>query len=185
MTRQKKEQLRELKEEERVWLEKISRSRSEASSHVIRAKQILGVAAGHRYTEAAHLSGCKSGDTVSKLVARFNREGLTALEPRYGHHPKLKYGVNERERILREVRRKPEPSQDGTANWSLRLLCQAIRKAPDGLPEVSEDTIRSVLLEAGFSWQKSRTWCETGQVVRNRKEGKVNVNDPDTSAKKN
>ena len=47
MTRHKKEQLRELKEEERVWLEKINRSQSEASSHVIRAKQILGEAAGH------------------------------------------------------------------------------------------------------------------------------------------
>jgi transposase len=184
MTRHKKEQLRELKEEERVWLERISRSQSEASSHVIRAKQILGVAAGHTYTEAAHLSGCRSGDTVSKLVARFNQEGLAALQPRYGHQRKLTYGVNERERILREARRKPEPSQDGTANWSLRMLCQAIRKAPDGLPKVSEDTIRSVLLEAGFSWQKSRTWCETGQVVRKRKEGKVSVNDPDTSAKK-
>jgi hypothetical protein len=65
MTRHKKEQLQELKEEERVWLEKISRSQSEASGHVIRAKQILGVAAGQSYTEAAHLSGCKSGDTVS------------------------------------------------------------------------------------------------------------------------
>jgi transposase len=98
------------------------------------------------------LSGCKSGDTVSKLVTRFNQEGLAALQPRYGHHPKLTYGVNERERILREPWRKPEPSQDGTASWSLRMLCQAIRKAPDGLPKVSEDTIRSVLLEAGFNY---------------------------------
>jgi hypothetical protein len=77
MTRHKKEQLQELKEEERVWLEKISRSQSEASGHVIRAKQILGVAAGQSYTEAAHLSGCNSGDTVSKLVERFNQEGVT------------------------------------------------------------------------------------------------------------
>jgi transposase len=184
MTRPKNEQLRELKAEECAWLEKISRSQSEISSHVIRAKQILGVATGYSYTEAAHQSGCKCGDTVSKLVARFNQEGLAALQPRYEHHHKLTYGVNERERILREARRKPEPSHDGTATWSLSMLCQAIRKAPDGLPKVSEDTIRNVLLEAGFSWQKSRTWCETGQVVRNRKAGKVSVNDPDSSAKK-
>jgi transposase len=184
MTRKKKEQLRELKEEERTWLERISRSQSEASSHVIRAKQILGVADGHSYTEAAHLSGCKSGDTVSKLVSRFNQEGLEAIHPRYGHHPRLKYGVNDRERILKEARRKPEPAKDGTASWSLKTLCQALRKAPDGLPEVSEDTIRSVLLDAGFSWQQSRTWCETGQVTRKRKRGKVIVHDPDTTAKK-
>jgi hypothetical protein len=63
-------------------------------------------------------------------------------------------------------------------------LCQALRKAPDGLPEVSEDTIRRVLLEAGMSWQKTRSWNETGQVVRKRKHGNVRVSDPDTSAKK-
>jgi hypothetical protein len=63
-------------------------------------------------------------------------------------------------------------------------LCQALRKAPDGLPEISEDTIRTVLLEAGFSWQNTRSWCETGQAVRKRKRGKVIVTDPDATAKK-
>jgi transposase len=184
MTRKKKEQLRDLKEDERAWLERISRSQSEVSSHVIRAKQILAVAEGRSYTEAAHSSGCKSGDTVSKLVLRFNQEGLEALHPRYGQHPRLKYGWGDRDRILKEARRKPDPTQDGTASWSLKTLCQVLRKAPDGLPEVSEDTIRSVLLDAGFSWQQSRTWCQTGQVVRKRKRGKVTVTDPDTTAKK-
>ena len=86
---------------------------------------------------------------------------------------------------MQEARRKPDPQADGTATWSLKTLCQALRKAPDGLPEVSEDTIRTVLLEAGFSWQESRSWCETGKVTRKRKRGKVTVIDPDTSAKKN
>jgi len=66
----------------------------------------------------------------------------------------------------------------------LSLLCQALRKAPDGLPEISEDTIRTVLLGAGFSWQNTRSWCETGQAVRKRKRGKVIVTDPDATAKK-
>jgi hypothetical protein len=66
----------------------------------------------------------------------------------------------------------------------LKTLCQALRTAPDGLPEVSEDTIRTVLLEAGFSWQQSRSWMETGQLTRKRKRGKVTVVDPDAMAKK-
>jgi len=73
---------------------------------------------------------------------------------------------------------------DDTVNWSLSLLCQALRKASDGFPEVSEDTIRTVLLEAGFNWQNTRSWCETGQVVRKRKRGKVIVTDPDATPKK-
>jgi transposase len=184
MTRRKKDPLCELTEEERNWLERISRSQSEPASHVARAKQILAVAGGCDYTEAAQQAGRKSGDAVAHLVSRFNQEGLNAIVARHGGGPPIQYGVEERERILREARRKPQPEVDGTASWSLSTLCQALRRAPDGLPGVSEDTIRSVLLEAGFSWQQTRSWCETGQVVRKRKRGKVIVTDPDTVVKK-
>ena len=184
MSRQKRDPLRKLSEEERKWLERISRSQSEPASHVIRAKQLLAVADGHSYTEAAHLAGIKSGDTTSSLVGRFNKIGLDALQSRHGGSPEKKYGASERERILKEFRRKPVPEKDGTATWSLKTLCTALRKASDGLPEVSEDTIRTVLLEHGYSWQQSRTWCETGTAVRKRKRGKVVVTDPDTTAKK-
>jgi transposase len=144
----------------------------------------LAVADGYSYTKAARASGRKCGDAVSRLVRRFNQEGLDALEPGYGGGAVVEYGVAERERILREFRRVPEPSKDGTATWSLKTLCAALRKAPDGLPKVSEDTIRTVLLEGGYSWQQSRSWCETGTAVRKRKRGKVRVTDPDTEPKK-
>jgi len=179
-----KDPLRKLSEEERSWLEQISRSQREPAAHVIRAKEILNVADGHTFSAAARLAGCKSGDAVGHLVKRFNREGLNAIQPGHGGGPRVKYGIGERERILREVRRKPEPEKDGTASWSLKTLCQVLQKAPDGLPEVSEDTIRTVLMEAGFSWQLARSWCETGQAVRKRKRGKVTVTDPDTMVKK-
>jgi hypothetical protein len=184
MTSRKKDPLRSLIEEEQTWLERISRSHSEAAIHVIHAKQILMVAAGYSYTGAAQGSGRKNGDAVAKLVSRFNQEGLKALEPRYGSGGAVKYGVSERERILQEFRRKPEPAKDATASWSLKTLCEALRKAADGLPDVSEDTIRTVLLENGYSWQQSRSWCETGTAVRKRKRGKVIVTDPDTEPKK-
>ena len=184
MTGKKSDPLRELTEEERAWLECISRSQSEPASHVIRAKQVLAVADGLSYTEAALASGRRNGDAVSRLVSRFNQEGLNALEPRHGGGAVVVYGVAERERILREFRRAPEPSKDGTATWTLKTLCEALRKAPDGLPKVSEDTIRKVLLEGGYSWQQSRSWCQTGTAVRKRKRGKVTVTDPDTEPKK-
>ena len=184
MTRRQKDPLRAITEEERGWLERISRSQSEPASHVARAKQILAVADGDNYTQAAQKSARKSGDAVSHLVSRFNQEGLLAIVPRQGGGAPIRYGAAERQRILQEVRRQPTPEQDGTATWSLSLLRQALHKAPDGLPEVSEDTIRTVMLEVGFSWQKTRSWCETGQVVRKRKRGKVTVIDPDVIPKK-
>jgi transposase len=185
MTRRKKAPLRLLSEEEKSWLERISRSQSEPAVHVTRAKEILAVAAGHEYTEAARLAGLKSGDTVSKMVERFNQEGLQAIQPKHGGGSAVKYSAAERERVLAEVRRKPDAEKDGTNTWSLTTLQKALQKAPDGLPTISTERIWVILQEAGFRWQKSRSWCETGQVARKRKRGVVTVIDPDAAQKKN
>jgi transposase len=185
MTRRKKEPLRMLTEEEQTWLERISRSQSEPASHVARAKAILAVAEGKSYTQAAHLAGRKSGDGVSQVVERFNREGLAAIQPKHGGGPKQKYTSVERERVLKEIRCLPDPENDGTKTWSLSLLQRALHKAEDGLPEISTERIWVILQEAGFRWQKSRSWCETGQVARKRKRGTVTITDPDAAPKKN
>ncbi len=143
------------------------------------------MAEGKSYTEAAKAAGRRSGDAVSKLVSRFNREGVAALEPGHGGGRRTIYAAPERERILEEVRRKPEREKEGTATWSLSTLRRALRQAPDGLPEVSTYTIWKVLRESGFDWQRTRSWCETGRVKRKRKSGEVvEVIDPDAEAKK-
>jgi hypothetical protein len=50
---------------------------------------------------------------------------------------------------------------------------------------VSTYTIWRVLKEAGFEWQRTRSWCETGRAKRKRKSGEVvEVVDPDAEAKK-
>jgi len=184
MTRRQKDPLRALTEEERHLLVRISRSHAEPASHVARAKALLSVAEGKSYTEAAKAAGRRSGDAVSHLVSCFNREGLAALEPGHGGGRRTIYAAPERERILAEVRRRPDREKDGTATWSLSTLQRALRRAADGLPEVSTYTIWKVLKEAGFDWQRTRTWCETGKVKRERKSGEVvEVIDPDAEAK--
>jgi transposase len=185
MSRRRKEKLRPMTAEEQVVLRQIARAQNEPASQVARAKILLAVAAGQTYQAAAETAGRKSNDAVSQLVHRFNQEGLAALVVRHGGGPDVKYGLAERARILAEVRRQPDRTQDGTATWSVSLLQKALRQAPDGLPAVSTYTIWCVLREAGLSWQESRSWCETGKVKRTRKTGVVEVSDPDAEAKKN
>src|SRR5438105_2105165 len=102
MTRRQKDPLRPLGEEERAYLEKISRGRTEPLAHVVRAKEILAVADGKSYTEAAQAANRKSGDAVAELVARYNREGVAAIAPGHGGAPAVRYQTAERERILAE-----------------------------------------------------------------------------------
>jgi transposase len=186
MARQQKAPLRPLTTEERASLERVSRAGSERADHVARAKALLAVAGGASYTTAATAAGRRSGDGVAHLVVRFNRHGLAALDAQHGGGPAGRYGVAERERVLREFRRAPDREQDGTATWSLTTLQRALRQAPDGLPGVSTWTILTTLHEAGYTFQRDRTWCHTGTATRKRKDGtRVAVIDPDTAPHKN
>ena len=184
MPRRQNDPLRPLTADERARLEHLSRSHTESAARVARAKALLAVADGHRFTEAARAAGRRSGDAVAQLVARFNRSGLAALESGHGGGQPKRYTQAEQERILREIRRAPDREQDRTATWSLATLQGALRRAPDGLPTVSTYTIWCVLHDAGFTWGKDRSWCETGTAIRKRKSGTVVVHDPDTTPKK-
>ena len=185
MSRHRKDPLRPLTAEERQELTRLSRSLSAPAAHVERARALLAIAEGASYTAAAHQGGRRHNETISAWVSRFNRDGLAAVRPGHGGGARVRYGAEAQQRILAEWARTPQREQDGTATWSLSLLQRALRQADDGLPQVSTYTIWRTLHEAGLSWQKSRTWCETGVVMRKRKHvGAVRVSDPDAAAKK-
>ncbi len=184
MSRRQSDPLRPLADAERAELTRLSRSAAAPAAQVARAAALLAVAAGSDYQSAARAAGRKSGDAVARLVARFNREGLAAVEPRHGGGRAPAYGDAERERILREADRAPTPEKDGTSTWSLATLRMALRAAPDGLPKVSTYTIWRTLREAGRTYQRTRTWCPTGTATRRRKAGAVVVTDPDAAPKK-
>jgi len=184
MSRRKKDPLRPLTPEERSALTQLSRSQAAPAAEVARARMLLSVAGGSDYQQAARAAGRRSGDAVSSLVARFNREGLAAMRPRHGGGRRRTYGEVARARILREARRQPTPEADGTAAWSLSTLRRALRRAEDGLPAVSTYTIWEVLHDAGHSFQRTQSWCPTGAALRARKAGVVTVTDPDAAPKK-
>lgn len=184
MSRRKKDPLRPLTEPELQTLQQISRSQMAPAVEVVRAKMLLLVADGSDYQDAVRAVGRRNREAVSLLVARFNAEGLAALTPRHGGGQKPVYGEKERQRILTELARTPTPEHDGCVSWSLSTLQKALRTAPDGLPTVSTYTLWQVLRDAGQTHQQNRTWCQTGTVLRQRKDGTVSVTDPDTEAKK-
>jgi transposase len=185
MTRRQKDPLRALTDEERQALSRLSRSHGAPAAQVARATALLAIADGQSYTAAAQRVGRRHGDTVAAWAARFNRDGLAAVVPRHGGGPRVRYADEQRRRILAEAKRAPERERDGTATWSLSTLKAALRRAEDGLPTVSSYTIWYTLHEAGLSWQRSRTWCATGRVMRKGKQsGAVEIIDADAAAKK-
>ena len=127
MSRRKKDPLREFTEQERQELSQLSRSQSAAAAEVDRARLLLAVARGDDYQDAARSVGRRSGDAVSRLVSRFNAEGVAALTPRHGGGRRPTYDAQARARIAAEARREPTPERDGTATWSLTTLQRTLR----------------------------------------------------------
>jgi transposase len=183
MTRPAHEPMRALTEAERDRMQKVARSRAEPAEVVARAKSLLAVASGADFAAGARAGARKSGYGVSKLVRRFNRDGLSALQTHPGAGRRAVYPPELRAQIVAEFRRAPDREQDGTGTWSLTTLQRALRRQP-GLEHVSRDTISGVLHAAGLSWQRTRTWCETGVSLRKGKHGTHVVVDPDAEAKK-
>ena len=183
MTRPSGAPLRALTDEERDTLKAVARSRSEAAEVVGRAKSLIAVADGADFAAGARAGGRKSGYGVGKLVRRFNQAGLQALLTKPGCGRKATYTPDLRAKVLEEFRRTPDRERDGSGTWSLTLLQRALRQQP-GLEKISRETISAVLHGAGLTWQRDRTWCDTGASIRKGKHGNRVVIDPDAEAKK-
>jgi transposase len=177
-----KERLRPLTLAEQRELETIAKASSERLDRVRRATAVLAVARGQSFEAAAREAGLRSGTTVSNLVRRFNRDGLSALRIAGGRGRRPTYDAAARARIVAAAQRSPDRKVDGTATWSLSTLEQTLRR--EGLPRVGATTIRRVLRDAGSSYQRTRTWCPTGTARRKRKAGVVQVVDPRTEEKR-
>jgi transposase len=175
------EPLRELTEVERTQLSALVRATSERADVRQRAVAVLAVAEGQSYT-AAQRAGYANGEVVSRLVQRVSQRGLAALELAPGRGRKLTYSAADRQQILDTLQDTPERTNDQSATWSLTLLQRRLRA--HGLPQVSRDTIHKTVRGAGYSWQRTRTWCPTGTARRKRKAGVVTVTDLEAERKK-
>ncbi len=182
MAQPQKEPLRALSEQEERELQRTVKATSERLDVVRRAKALLAVTEGKAFTVAAQEAGLKSGKGVGQLVKRFNAQGLAALLIAAGRGRKPTYTSEQRGRIVAEVQREPDREKDQTATWSLMTLRTALRKG--ALPKVASETIREALHEAGYSYQRTRSWVRTGYALRKRKSGTVTTYDEQTPQKK-
>jgi transposase len=173
--------LRLLALQEQEKMQRIIRATSERVDVVKRAKALQAVAQGCSFTEAGRRSSL-SREGVSQLVERFNKLGLAVLAIAKGRGRKPTYDGQMRARVVQEVRRQPDRENDQTATWSLKLLERSLRRG--GLPSIGATTIGRILHEEGYSFQRDRTWCDTGTALRVRKDGVYCVHDPQAHKKK-
>jgi transposase len=159
-----KEPLRVLGEQERQTVQRIVRATSERLDVIKRARALLAVATGQSCSAAAREAGFASSDTVCRLVARFNRQGILALLIGAGRGRQPTYSHEDRQKVVETLKSEPVRKVDASATWSLSLVQHKLRET--GEPSVGASTIGRVLHQAGYAYGQSRTWCQTGMVLR-------------------
>ena len=147
--------LRKLTADERRELERLARSRTEEARLVVRAKIVLGLAAGERPYQVADRVG------VGRMAAygwlhRFNAEGLKGLtdHPRPGRPPR--YTPEQRAEVIAAALTRPEDLGLPFASWTLDRLAAYLAEH-EGIG-IKRTRIDEILVAEGLRWRRQETW---------------------------
>jgi transposase len=147
--------LRALTADERSELERLARSRTEEARLVVRAKIVLGLAAGERPYQVADRVGVGRA-AAYEWLHRFNAEGLKGLtdHPRPGR-PHT-YTVEQRAEVIAAALTRPADLGLPFASWTLdRLRAYLAERKKIGMKRTRIDEI---LVAEGLRWRKQETW---------------------------
>jgi transposase len=145
--------VRELSPQEGARLKQISK-RAKYQAKRQRAMIVLASATLMSAPEIARLMRTDESH-VRKVIHAFNEEGFSSLDPDYrGGRPK-KMTPCERDRIIAVARARPDTQGVPLTRWSLAKLAPHL--AGMGM-FLSRETLRQVLIHAGLSHQRTRSW---------------------------
>ena len=133
--------------EDRQFLERLSRSRTESRQVVERARMVLGCVAGVAVQQTARECGTRP-NTVIKWRNRFVHLGLPGLQDRPRPGAKRKYNESFRNRVLEKLE---QPPPLGQATWDGPSLAKEIGG--------SVHAVWRVLRKEGICLQRQRSWC--------------------------
>jgi transposase len=140
------------------------------------------VAQGCTFTEAGRRSGLgRSG--VSQLVERFNKLGLAILVIAKGRGRKPTYDTEARARVVQEVQRQPDRVSAAFGHVVTQTVGAFLTPSGSVIYRSDHHWAHPATPE-GLSFQRDRTWCDTGTALRVRKDGVYRVHDPQMQRKK-
>ena len=150
--------VRSLKKEERRELEDIARN-GNGVKFARRAIVILASSRGIPVVQIAEILGYNDIQ-VRRIIHMFERGGIEGLRPRYrGGRPFL-FTKDQRQAVIELAECRPRDLGYPLSQWSLSQL-QVVLIKQKKVKYISRPTIRTILLEAGLTKQRTKTWKES------------------------
>ena len=160
--------LRELSADEMLELQALLRAENIPAALFRRARLIWLMAGHYSITEASEYAGLHYTN-AHLWVKRFETEGLPGLYSRTRPGRPRVYDTAAEDRVVDLATSRPKDLGLGFTTWSLPKLARHLREH-EQLPNISHETVRSILHRRGLRFLTGCTWCES--------------NDPDYEVKK-
>ena len=120
-----------------------------------RAGIVLASFQGRSAAEAAAMFAA-TAEYAREVIHAFNTSGFAALDPKWSGGRPRRFGPAVRELICRTAKAPPVRLGLPFTTWSLAKLVEHL--AARERVEISTETVRQILHDAGIRWQATKTW---------------------------
>jgi len=151
----KRIELRPLTEQEQIYLEKPSRSRTAAIRAEKRATILLRSAQRVPVREIAAHVGCRP-ETVLQVGIRFNARGLASLEDSLRSGGPLIYDEQRHGRMIASAKTHPQQLDLPYGHWTLDRLTEYVNQRLQ-IP-ISRSQLGEILEQEGLKWYQEKTY---------------------------
>jgi len=107
---------------------------------------------------------------VRRIIHSFNKKGIDGIKPQYcGGRPPT-FTEQRRQLIVELAESRLKDWGYPLSQWSLSQL-QVVLINKKKIPYISHPTIRTILREAGLTYQRTKTWKQSNDPQFNKKNG--------------
>ena len=164
--------VRRLSDEEGRQLQRIVRRGGGKSDKSIvkwrRALVVLASAGGNDVAAIARLVQT-SPDRVREMIHSFNDKGMGALDPQWAGGRPRRITTEERQLIIKTATKRPRSLGQPFTRWSVRKLAQYLATKKGKKVRISRERLRQILAEAKITFQRTKTWKESPDPLREQK----------------
>lgn len=168
--------VRRLTDDEGRQLQRIVRrggGRSEKS--IVKWRRAMVVLASAGGNDVGVIAGLvqTSPDRVREMIHRFNELGMESLDPRWaGGRPRL-ITTRDRELIVKTAKKRPRSLGQPWTRWSIRKLRDYLATKKGRKVVISRERLRQVLAEERITFQRTKTWKESPDPLREQKLARI------------
>lgn len=134
-----------------------------------RAQVILASNTGAKVKQIAHVMEY-SDLQVRRIIHSFNKKGIDGIRPQYRGGRPPTFTEQQRQVVVELAESRPKDLGYPLSQWSLSQL-QIVLIKKKKIPYISRPTIRTILREAGLTYQRTKTWKQSNDPQFDKKNG--------------